>query len=131
MHIQKCPACPRLFTRDSQIQAVTELVEHLCACGDEDHARHREIWLLELERLIGLDSPHVRPVLLSKCVEIDEHLKAIHLLAASTLALSFEKLRELISCCDGTASVTKIKAAKNLLKNLRECIVIVGRRYHQ
>jgi hypothetical protein len=132
MHEARCPACSEVFTANTELSATILLVEHLRSIPETDHLRHLEIRLAELERLIGHDTTttsDLKSALLAKCIEFDERLKAIHLLAASTLAVAVERLRDLLRTCEATASIRQSHAAQSLLKNLREALLVARRRF--
>jgi DNA-binding transcriptional ArsR family regulator len=126
----RCPACPEVFTDKTELGAMIKVVEHLKANPEADHAKFLDVRLAELERLIDKDdTASMKLALLDKCINLDERLRAIHLLAASTLSMAVDKILDLLIACEGHTSIRQANAAQSLIKNLREALLVTRRRF--
>lgn len=126
----RCPACHEVFTDATELGAMIKLLEHMKATPEIEHVKFLDVRLAELERLIDKDgNPSMKLALLDKCVNLDERLKAIHLLAASTLSMAVDKILDLLIACKDHASVRQTNAAQSLVKNLREALLVARRRF--
>jgi hypothetical protein len=119
----RCPACSEVFTDKTELGAMIKVVERLKANPEADHAKFLDVRLAELERLIDKDgNASMKLVLLDKCINLDERLKAIHLLAASTLSMAVDKILDLLIACEGHIGIRQTNAAKSLAKSLRDSL---------
>lgn len=107
-----------------------KLVEHLKSIPETEHVKFLDVRLAELERLIDKDSnASMKLALLDKCLNLDECLKAIHLLASSTLSMAVDRVLDLLIACEGHTSIRQANAAQSLVKNLREALLVTRRRF--
>ena len=126
----RCPACHEVFTDITELGAMIKLVEHLKSIPEREHVKFLDVRLAELERLIDKDdNASMKLALLDKCVNLDERLKAIHLLASSTLSMAVDRILDLLIACKDHTSIRQANAAQSLVKNLREALLVTRRRF--
>jgi len=134
-----CPACGELFEDKTELGATLKLVDHLKNIPETEHIAELAVMLKELERLIGQDKTpkeaalnvDTLQVLFDKCARFDERLRTVQLLAVSTLTVAIDEVREILQECGDYIGIRDRHAGQNLLRNLRESLLVADLRFKQ